>query len=385
MVLDFLIPVSDKILAYNALLPSQAMGNAIKIHSEKGGLPQMKGVKLAIFGVNESRNAFEKKRILLDINAIRKQFYKLMFGNWGATVVDLGDVPQGAAVTDTYFVVKQLVASLLEDKIVPIVIGATQDITYPIYRAFDHLNQMVNLVTIDSRFDFGNQDAIISSHSYMSRIITEKPNILLNFSNLGYQSYFNAQEELDLMDKLFFDRYRLGEVSAELQIAEPVLRYAHLVSLDVRAIKASEMGGSESFSPNGFDGREICSLSRYAGLSDSVQVFGVFESENHSNASQLVAQIIWYFIEGFNLRQKEHPLAAPENFLKYTVTLENHDLEFYRSLMTQRWWVGVSFLDPVDNKKGIPALLACTENDYIAACDNKIPERWFKAQKKSFI
>jgi hypothetical protein len=62
MVLDFLIPVSDKILAHNALLPSQAMGNAIKIHSEKGGLPQMKGVKLAIFGVNESRNAFEKKK-----------------------------------------------------------------------------------------------------------------------------------------------------------------------------------------------------------------------------------------------------------------------------------------------------------------------------------
>ena len=230
MVLDFLIPVSDKVLAHNTLLPAQAMGNVIKIHSETGGLPQMEGVKLAIFGVNESRNSFEKKQTPIDISAIRKQLYKLMFGNWSATIVDLGDVPQGAEVTDTYFVVKELVASLLEDKIVPIVIGATQDITYPIYRGFDHLNQMVNLVAIDSRFDFGSQDAIISSHSYMSRIITEKPNILFNFSNLGYQSYFNAQEELDLMDKLFFDRYRLGEVSADLQIAEPVLRHAHLVS-----------------------------------------------------------------------------------------------------------------------------------------------------------
>ena len=36
----------------------------------------------------------------------------------------------------------------------------------------------------------------------MNDIITKNPS-KLNFTNLGYQTYLIAQEELDLMDKLF--------------------------------------------------------------------------------------------------------------------------------------------------------------------------------------
>ena len=150
-------------------------------------------------------------------------------------------------VEDTYFVVKEIVAGLLEEKIIPIIIGATQDITFPTYRAFDKIKDMVNLVSIDSRFDFGQDEELISSHSYMSKIITDKPNNLFNFSNLGFQSYFNAQEELDLMERLFFDAYRLGDIAANISLAEPVLRNAHIVSLDLTAIRASEMGMGKSF------------------------------------------------------------------------------------------------------------------------------------------
>ncbi len=73
---------------------------------------------------------------------------------------------------------------------------------------------MINLVSIDSRFDFGVDEELISSSSYMSKIITDKPNNLFNFSNIGYQSYFNAQEEIDLMERLFFDAYRLGSITS---------------------------------------------------------------------------------------------------------------------------------------------------------------------------
>ena len=385
MALEFLTPIPDKILAYNALLPPQALGNVIKPHSKKGGLPALQDVQIAIIGVDESRNAFEKKQSPLNLSAIRKQLYQLMIGNWSVSMVDLGDIAEGAAVSDTYFAVKTITASLIAQGIVPIVIGATQDITYPLYRAFDALHKMINLVSIDSRFDFGSQDALISSNSYMSRIITEQPNILHNFSNLGYQSYFIAQEELDLMDKLFFEGHRLGVLTQDMSLAEPVLRNAHLVSIDARAIKGAEMGGGEEFSPNGFDSREICRLARYAGLSESVQVFGVFESNDHPGAHQLLAQMIWYFIEGFGLRIHEHPLEASENFLKYTVTLKDQDLVFYKSHLSERWWVGVPFVGGVDNKEVSVALLACNESDYLAACQHIIPESWFKAQKKGFI
>ena len=58
---------------------------------------------------------------------------------------------------------------------------------------------------------------------------------------------------------------------------------------------------------------------------------------------------------------------------------------FYKSQFSQRWWVGVSFLEDIDNKAHATALLPCTEQDYLGACNHIIPERWFKAQKKGFI
>jgi arginase family enzyme len=382
MAYDFLIPVADKVLAHCELLPQQALGKNIKIHTEQNGLPLLANASMAIIGVKESRNAFEKKTDKLDVTSIRIQLYKLLMGNWNSTLLDLGDIEEGESVDDTYFVVQKIVAGLLEDEIIPIVIGATQDITYPAYRAFDGILNMVNLVSIDSRFDFGMDDELISSHSYMSRIITDKPNNLFNFSNLGYQSYFNAQEEIDLMERLFFDALRLGELTADIAMAEPTLRDANMVSLDTRAIRASEMGMTDNFSPNGLTGREVCTLARYAGMSDKVNIFGIYEMDNNMQSCQLVAQIIWYFIEGYNYRITESPDINKEDFTKYNVPTQTEQLVYYKSNLTERWWVEVPTIYTAHNKTQSTSLLPCTEKDYLDACDQNIPERWFKAYKK---
>lgn len=379
-----MVPVEDKVLAHCELLPQQALGKHLRIHTQRDGLPDLKGVDIAIIGVNESRNAFEKKPEKLDISGIRIQLYKLLMGNWNSTLADIGDIEEGATVEDTYFVVKNTLAALIKEGIVPVIIGATQDITYPAYRAFDGIKDLVNLVAVDSRFDFGMDDELISSHSYMSKIITEKPNNLYNFSNIGYQSYFNAQEEMDLMERLFFDAYRLGDLGADISLAEPVLRNAHMVSMDARAVRASEIGLLDNFSPNGFTGREICAISRYAGFSDKVMVFGIYEMENAMQSSQLVAQIIWYFIEGYNFRITESPLEEAENFTKYNVPCDTEQLVFYKSNLTDRWWVEVPSILSSHTKTNAVALLPCTKTDYLQACDQNIPERWLKAYKKGF-
>lgn len=384
MAYDFLVPVQDKVLAYCELLPPQALGKIAHIHTKKEGLPVLANASFALLGVHESRNAFEKKPERLDCTQIRIELYKLMMGNWNSTLVDLGDVEEGETVEDTYFVVKEIVAGLLEEKVIPIIIGATQDLTYPMYRAFDKIKDMVNLVSVDSRFDFGADEELISSHSYMSKIITDKPNNLYNFSNIGYQSYFNAQEEIDLMDRLFFESYRLGEITSDITLVEPIIRNAHILSLDMRAIKGSEINGSSSFSPNGFNGREICALSRYAGISDNLDVFGIFESENTPLSFQLIAQIIWYFMEGYNFRIKELPSEKNNDFTKFNVPTETEQLVFYKSHLTERWWVEIPSIITSHTKLNSPALLPCTEQDYLDACDQNIPERWLKAYKKGF-
>ena len=384
MELDFLVPVEDRVMAHCELLPPQALGKHIKIHSRRDGLPDFVNTSIALLGVRESRNAFEKKPEKLDVSAIRIQLYKLLLGNWNSTLADMGDIEEGATVEDTYFVVKKTVSTLLKEGVVPIIIGATQDITYPAYRAFDGIKDLVNLVAIDSRFDFGMDDELISSHSYMSKIITDKPNNLFNFSNIGYQSYFNAQEEIDLMERLFFDAYRLGDLGSDISLAEPVLRNAHMISMDARAIRASEIGLSNNFSPNGFTGREICAIARYSGISDKVRVFGIYEMENTMQSCQLMAQIIWYFIEGFNFRITESPYKNTENFTKYNVPNDTEQLVFYKSHLTNRWWVEVPSILTPHTKSNSVALLPCTKKDYLEACDQNIPERWLKAYKKGF-
>ncbi len=384
MAFDLLVPVEDKVLAHCELLSPQSLGKNIYMHTQRKGLPVLANASVAIVGVKESRNAYEKKIEKLDVSAIRLQLHKLMLGNWATSIIDMGDIEEGETVEDTYFLVKEIVAGLLEENIIPIIIGATQDITYPVYRAFDGIHDMINIVSIDSRFDFGIEDELISSHSYMSKIITEKPNNLFNFSNIGYQSYFIAQEEIDLMDRLFFDAYRLGEVSKDIMLAEPVLRNAHMVSLDARSVRSAEAGYANSFSPNGFDGKEICAIARYAGLSEKVMAFGLYEMENSNQSSQLMAQIIWYFIEGLNFRVTELPRPENDDYTKYTVPTENEQLVFFKSHLTERWWVEVPSILISHTKVNKPTLLPCTEKDYLDACDQNIPERWYKAYKKGF-
>ncbi len=384
MAFDFLRPVGKRVLAHCEMLPPQTLGSQIYKHTEKDGLPVIAGATFALLGVNESRNAFEKKPEKLDLDEIRIQFYKLMSGNWGDTIVDLGDIEEGDSVEDTYFVLKEITAELLEDKVIPIIIGATQDLTFPAYRAFDGIVDMINLVSVDSRFDFGVEDELISSSTYMSRIITDKPNNLFNFSNIGYQTYFNAQEEIDLMERLFFDAYRLGEIARDVSLAEPVLRNAHLVSIDARSVRAGEMGQADSFSPNGFTGREICGITRYAGMGDAISLFGIFEIENNLQSFQMVAQMIWYFMEGHNFRVSERPSTADPDFTKYLVPCDSEELVFFKSGLTGRWWVEVPNLPSLYTKTTTPALLPCTEQDYLDACEQNIPERWFKAFRKGF-
>ncbi|QLE00635.1 formimidoylglutamase [Galbibacter sp. BG1] len=386
MNVDFLMPVKSVVLAHNELLPKQALGRTMRIHKEKGCFPELEGVQLAIIGVNESRSESNGgAHVDFDLSAIRIQLYKLFKGNWHGEIADLGDVEPGESIQDTFYAVTALTESLLKQNIIPIIIGGCQDLTYAMYRAYDKMEQMVNLTSVDSKFDFSASDELISSSAYMSKIIMEQPNNLFNFSSIGYQTYFNAQEEIDLMEKLFFDAYRLGEVTNDVTIVEPVLRDTDLVSLDLTSIKAAELGYGANTFPNGFDGREICAIARYAGISDKVTAFGVFNATKTLQCAQLTAQIIWYFVEGYNFRKKDYPFITNANYDKYIVPLEDMDICFFKSNISGRWWIEVPQIENLNNKFKRHTLLPCTHMEYLEASNGVVPERWWKAYKKMLV
>ncbi len=382
MVFDFLQPVSESFEQYLQTLSNQSLGKKVIFHTQTD-FPVLEGVSVAIFAVNEHRGS-NKDNEDYSFEVFRKKFYGMFPGNWNTSIVDLGTIEAGASIEDTYFVVKSLMAELIKKQIIPVVIGGTQDLTYPMYRAYDNLDQMVNLVSVDNQFDFSKENKL-DKDAYLSKIIVEEPNNLFNFSNLGFQTYFNSQEEIDLIEKLYFEAYRLGEVSNNIAVAEPVFRDADLVSIDMNSVQSSYSGNFEEFNPNGFTGKEICALARYAGISDKVTSFGIFNFNPNSHEVVLTAQMLWYFIEGFCFRSNEYPFGTKEHYIKYIVPIEDEELIFYKSNKTERWWIEIPFLTNVNNKLKRNTLLPCTHEDYLAACEQEIPERWWKAQRRNIL
>lgn len=383
MLFEFLTPIENDLLIDLKQLSSQHLSSKIVFHTEND-LPDIEKIKIAIIGVLENRGDY-KNFENGDNSEIRKKLYSLFPGNWNLSIADLGDVLPGETVEDTYFAVQSIVSELLKKKIIPIIIGGTQDLTYSIYRGYDNLDQMVNLVTIDNKLDFGKILNTISSESYLTKIISEEPNNLYNYSNLGYQTYYNSQEEIDLIDKLYFDAYRLGEVCHSISIAEPVLRDADIVSVDLQVVKSADSGNFKQFQPNGFNGKEICALSRYAGISDKVSCLGIFNHNNTPSEAVLIAQIIWYFIEGIHFRSNEYPFGSKNDYLKYIVPFENEEIIFYKSNKSDRWWIEINIFSNPHNKTKNTTLLPCSHEDYLAACNQDYPERWWKAQRKMIL
>lgn len=385
---NFLSPVSDNVLAHNELLAYQTIGKKLKIHSKQNGLPELDDVQIAILGVIENRNDINYIGEEFNLNEIRKSLYALYPGNWHITIADLGDINKGETVEDTYFALKTTISILIQKKIIPIIIGGTQDLTYANYRAYDTFMPMVNIVNIDSRFDLGDSSKPMKNNSFVGKIILDQPYNLFNYATIGYQTYFNSQEEIDLMDKLYFESYRLGEISNDITIVEPVLRDANIVSIDLNALKASEVNLKQKFSPNGIDGKEICAISRYAGISNKVSSFGIYEykpSQDDEITSGLIAQMIWYFVEGVNYRIDDDNFLNNNNYKKFITLVEEQELIFYKSIKTERWWIEIPFLEDINNKLKRHTLLPCTHQDYLDACNNMVPERWYKAFQKNCV
>ena len=382
MSIDFLTPIEDSVLGVTSLMPKQVIGKSIQIHTEKQGFPDLKNIRIALIGVQESRNSHYPVSDY-DIDAFRREFYQLFPGNWSVKIADLGNLPSGDTPEDTYYALKEIVSYLREINVLPVIIGGSQDLTVSLYRSYEKASQWVNIVSVDNRFDFSQEEELISGRSYMSKIIMENPSKLYNFTNLGYQSYLIAQEELDLMDKLFFEAFRLGDVLDRAPNTEPVFREADIASFDMKVLNAVASGTFPQGMPNGIDGRTICALSRYAGISDRISMIGFFDLPNTIIFHKLMAQMVWYFVEGVQCRFDEYPVATSYGFIRYAVQMSDRELVFHKSNKSQRWWIELQKENYLDNKTKTNTLLSCTHQDYLDACNDILPDRWWRATKRN--
>lgn len=364
------------------------MGDKISTFVDPGRFPDYSEADIVLIGVKEDRNAYNNEGCALAPDYIRKHLYRLFPGPFNLRIVDLGNIKAGFQVTDTYFALSTVIGEMLEKDIFPIILGGSQDLTYANYQAYQNLGQIINIVSIDSMFDLGSSENEVTSRSFLSNIILHQPNYLFNYANLGYQTYFVDQDALKLMKNLMFDTYRLGLLRDNMEEAEPVVRNADLITVDVSSIRFSDAPGNANGTPNGFYGEEICQIIRYAGLSDKLTSIGFYETnpqyDRNGQTAHLVAQMIWYFIDGFFNRPHDFPFKNDDDFIRYHVNITDHkeELTFFKSKKTDRWWMEIPLQSEQRIKYQRHYLVPCSYQDYQAACTNDIPDRWWMVYQK---
>jgi hypothetical protein len=315
----------------------------------------------------------------------RKEFYALNCGSlWQQNFYDLGTILPGNELKDTQHAIKTVVQELNRLQIIPILVGGSQDLTLSMYDAYSNLEQMVNICTIDAALDLGSPDQDASANAYISKILVQRPCHLFNLANIGLQIPYAGAKEFELFEKLYFDICRLGEFNADFKKAEPHLRNADLISIDFTSIKASELLFKQG-NPNGFYAEQICQIARYSGMSDKVSSLGIFNYQNLTDVSnKLLAQIIWYFIDGIENRTGDFPMGSKKDYVKFTVFIEEsgHEIAFYKSNKSARWWMEVPYPAKEGSKYERHHMAPCDREDYDNAMKNVIPDLWWKTYQK---
>lgn len=366
---------------------SDAIGDLIidsHIHNENG-FPELKGPGIAIVYVPENRRS--ESGLSGSNESFREEFYTFSRGDkWNFSIYDLGTIAPGESVEDTCFALSQVVSELVKANVTPVIIGGSQDLIVSSYKGFESLEQMINICSVDSSLDVGEPSDELKSNGYVSHLLMQRPCYLFNYANIGMQRLMVPAREVDLFDKLFFDICRLGAFNSDFRIAEPYLRNSDLLSVDFKSIKNGDSDSLRYKNTNGFKSDQICQIMKYAGMSDKmscVNILGVDPKQSRS-ASNLLAQMIWYFADGMAQRVGDFPIGNKLNYKKFHVGLEDfeEDLVFYKSDKSARWWLEVSYPTGEGLKYDRHHLVPCNQSDYDNALKNKIPNLWWKTLQK---
>lgn len=371
-------------LKLNVTCLDNALGQSIECHVEEN-FPEISKNGIAIFDIPEYRNSdieFSETR-----NSFRTALYQLYAGeNWTKKIYDLGTVMPGETIEDTYFALAQIVTELVKNEVIPILIGGSQDLTLACYKGFESLERMINICALDSQFDIGDPNEKATSSGYVSHLLMQRPCYLFNYSTIGIQRPFVRKSDVDLFEKLYFDVCRLGEFNANFRVAEPHLRNADVLTVDFNSIKSSETDSKWYSNPNGFYAEQVCQLTNYAGISDKMSCFGIFNVNPNQNqiAANLIAQMIWYFLDGVSRRVGDFPIGSKKSYTKFLVQTEDieDELVFYKSNKSERWWLEVKYTSAENNLYQRHCMVPCDKQDYDNALSNTIPDLWWKTLQK---
>ena len=381
---DYFNPVSIEKHGFENLPLSDGFPHNIVTNTENYKIKDYREFKVALLGVPDGRNSPNHGSSDAP-DAIRQQLYNLARIPGKSRVIDLGNMKQGVTFNDTLVGLTDVLCSLLKENVFPVIIGGSSALVLSVDRAFTLLKTSYTMVSVDARIDYSNTPDTFDSFCYLNKITGNHKSTFNHFINIGYQTYLNDQQVLNRFARRHSELLRIGDVRQAIYLTEPLFRDSDAAIFDISAVRQSDAPGTAIPAPNGFYGEEICLLSRYAGISDNLKIFGLFDVnpglDIRYQTAGLAAQIIWFFLEGFSQKQYESPVLSNSNsgrFIKYhaRITDLEDDLIFVKSNLTERWWIKLT------DENNINRYVACSHDDYLKANRNEVPDRWVKAANR---
>ncbi|GGZ22302.1 arginase [Echinicola pacifica] len=356
------------------------------IHYHGELFPDLSGIQIALIGLEETRGLVEGDSMELAAFEIRKKLYHLKKGQSHYKIADLGNLRPGVDLKETYNRIQNIGEDLMRKQILPIYIGGGHDLDYGQYLSYEGMKKLVSMLTVDAKIDMEDEGAPFEVHS--QNIILHQPNFLFNYTQLAYQSFLTDRDLVNVMEKLYFDHVRLGQLRDGFKEVEPLIRNADLLSIDISAIQSADAPGAYDAQPFGLTAEEACQICWFAGMNEKLSSVGIYgyqpsyDDRRYKTAS-VVATMVWYFVEGFYHR-KDSLSFRSNDYTKYTVSLDSKPstIIFYKSNLSGKWWMEIP--QNVKEKFERDTIIPCSYQDYQTAQRGEIPERWINAQLKLF-
>lgn len=350
-------------------------------------MPDYRDAHIALIGIREERGTLSNQGAALGADEVRKKLYNLKRGTGAYRIVDLGNLNPGHDLEETYTRVSEVCRMLLERNVLPILIGGTQDVDYGQYCAYETMDKLVSFLNVDSHLDLEDKNESGVSRHHIHKILLHEPNYLFSYTHLAYQSYLIDPLSLSVLEKLYFEAFRIGQIRTNIQEIEPAIRNADIVSFDVTAIRSADAPGNASAQPFGLTGEEACQICWYAGLNEKLSSIGFYEynpqyDDAHKKTASVIATMIWYFVEGYYCRKNEQDFKS-NDFIRYTVSMpvEPETIQFFKSKFSEKWWMEVPYQNGRE-RYSRNSIVPCSYSDYQTATKGEVPERYISTLAK---
>ena len=358
MIKDYFISLSD-FTDFVHKLNNKSLGKNIVINGINDfDLDQ--SFDLAIFSISDLE--IDSENLSDYTKKIRKKIYSLSSGGWNLKILDLGIFYRGSQHSDSLFAISEILKQLSILKVKALIINHGNNLTFDFYYALKQNSNLINIVSVDNK---------LPDNSLIRKILDDDNCKLGEYSCVGFQKHINNFDEIDLFKNMLFETYNLGKIKNKIANTEPVFRNSHFIDINIRSVKSGDINNSHEFT-NGLSSFEYCNLSRFAGLSKNLDLICFSSLYQSSAISSLISEGIWYAIDGMNNLIVENIDLNSDNFIVYNVTVNNYDLKFVKSLITNRWWVSLENTNLVQIEK---SYIPCVEDDYLLSKNSILSDR----------